>query len=273
MPAPVNRFKQALRAGQTQVGCWAGFADPYPTEILATAGFDWLVIDGEHAPNDLPTISQQIQVLAHAHSEAVVRLPVGNEWLIKQVLDAGAQTVLVPLVEEADQAAFLVRAMRYPPAGIRGSGAALARASGFSSIPDYIQTANDQVCLLVQVETARGMENLDAILAVEGVDGVFIGPSDLAADMGHPGESGHAEVQAAIREGLARIAAAGKAPGILAVDDATAQTYLEWGAQFLAVGIDVLMLAQTARSTMARWSGRLGRAAAGGGQGETGRAG
>jgi 4-hydroxy-2-oxoheptanedioate aldolase len=215
------------------------------------------VIDGEHAPNTLQTIMHQLQVLEGKHSHPVVRLPVGNEWLIKQVLDAGAQTVLVPMVETGDQAAELARAMLYPPQGIRGSGAALARASRFAAIPDYIATANDQTCLLVQVETVKGMDNLDAILAVPGLDGVFIGPSDLAADMGHPGNSDHPDVQTAIQSALARIATAGKAPGILATDDATARTYHGWGARFLAVGIDILMLAQTARRTMATWQDRL----------------
>ena len=258
MPAPENRFKSALKAGRRQYGCWAGFADPYATEMLATARFDWLVIDGEHAPNDLQTIMHQLQVLDGKHSEPVVRLPVGNEWLIKQVLDAGARTLLIPLVETAEQARDLARAMRYPPEGIRGSGAALARASHFSDIPDYVPTANAQVCLLVQVETVKGMENLDEILQVEGVDGVFIGPSDLAADMGHLGNSAAPEVQDAIRDGLARIAASDKAAGILAVDDTVAQQYADWGAQFLAVGIDVLMLVKTARETMARWRARDG---------------
>ena len=185
MPAPVNRFKAALAAGQMQYGCWAGFGDPYATEVMSTAGFDWLVIDGEHAPNDIRSIMAQLQVLeGKPDSHPVVRLPMGEAWLIKQALDIGAQTLLIPMVETAEQARDLVRAMRYPPEGIRGSGAALARASRFAAIPDYIRTANDQMCLLVQVETVRGMEALDAILAVEGVDGVFIGPSDLAAEMG-----------------------------------------------------------------------------------------
>ncbi len=253
MPAPENRFKSALARGDQLYGCWAGFADPYATEVLATAGFDWLVIDGEHAPNDLRTIMAQLQALKGEHSHPVVRLPMGEAWLIKQVLDAGAQTLLIPLVESAEQAHDLVRAMRYPPDGIRGSGAALARASVFSSIPDYTTTANDQMCLLVQVETRAGVEALDNILKVDGVDGVFIGPSDLGADMGHPGDSRAPEVQAAIKDALGRIAASDKAAGCLAVDDATARTYRDWGAQFLAVGIDVVMLAQTARETMARW--------------------
>ncbi len=253
MPAPINKFKFALREGMMQYGCWAGFADAYATEMLATAEFDWLVIDGEHAPNDVPTIMAQLQVLNGKHSQPVVRLPMGETWLIKQVLDAGAQTLLIPLVESAAQARDLVSAMRYPPAGIRGSGAALARASRFSGIADYVPTANDQMCLLVQVETCAGIEALDDILQVEGVDGVFIGPSDLSADMGFAGNPAAPPVREAIRDALAKIAASDKAAGILAVDPDVAREYRDWGAQFLAVGIDVLMLVSTARATMARW--------------------
>jgi len=253
MPAPENRFKTRLAKGEMLYGCWAGFADSYATEVLATADFDWLVIDGEHAPNDLRSIMAQLQVLEGRYSAPVVRLAHGADWAIKQALDTGAQTLLIPMVESADQARDLVRATRYPPQGIRGSGAALARASHFSAIPDYIGTANAQICLLVQVETRAGIAALDDILAVDGVDGVFIGPSDLAADMGFAGDSSAPEVQEVIKDALARIKAAGKAPGILALDHATAQTYRGWGAQFLAVGIDVVMLAKAARDTMARW--------------------
>ncbi len=253
MAAPESLFKSALLRGETLYGCWAGFADPYATEILATAGFDWLVIDGEHAPNDLRTMMHQLQVLQGQASQPVVRLPMGEAWLIKQVLDIGAQTLLIPMVESAEEARKLARAMRYPPDGIRGSGAALARASQFSSIPDYTLSANDQMCLLVQVETMAGIEALDEILQVDGVDGVFIGPSDLAADMGYLGKKADVPVQEVIRDVLARIAASDKAAGILAVDHDTALTYRDWGAQFLAVGVDVLMLAQTARATMNRW--------------------
>ena len=253
MPAPENRFKSALARGEMLYGCWAGFADAYATEMLATAGFDWLVIDGEHAPNDLPSIMRQLQVLETRHSAPVVRLPMGEPWAIKQVLDAGAQTLLIPMVDSADQARALVRATRYPPEGIRGSGAALARATQFSAIPDYISTANAQICLLVQVETRAGIDALDDILKVDGVDGVFIGPSDLAADMGYLGDSDQPQVRAVIRDALARIAASDKAAGILSLDHDTALSYRDWGAQFLAVGIDVVMLAQTARATMARW--------------------
>lgn len=255
MPAPVNRFKEALAAGRMQYGCWAGFGDAYATEVMSTAGFDWLVIDGEHAPNDIRSIMAQLQVLeGKPDSHPVVRLPMGEAWLIKQALDIGAQTLLIPMVESADQARDLVRAMRYPPEGIRGSGAALARASRFAAIPDYIRTANDQMCLLVQVETVKGIEALDEILAVEGVDGVFIGPSDLAADMGHRGDSTQADVRAVIKDALGRIAASEKAAGILALDHDTAADYRDWGAQFLAVGIDVVLLARAARDLAARWT-------------------
>lgn len=255
MPAPTNRFKTALTSGDLLLGCWAGFADPYATEILGTAGYDWLVIDGEHAPNDLRSISAQLAVLRGGASHPVVRVPMGEAWLIKQVLDAGAQTLLIPMVESADQARDLVRAMRYPPQGIRGSGAALARASHYADIPDYIATANDQMCLLVQVETRAGLDALEDILAVEGVDGVFIGPSDLAADMGHQGDAAQPEVAEAIKEALSRIRAADRAAGILALDEDTIRRYRDWGANFLAVGIDVVMLAQTARQTLAKWRG------------------
>ncbi|MEL7254591.1 MAG: HpcH/HpaI aldolase/citrate lyase family protein [Pseudomonadota bacterium] len=256
MSAPINSFKSDLLAGKQSYGCWAGFAEPYATEVMGTAGFDWLVIDGEHAPNDLRSITAQLQVLQSSATHPIVRLPMGEDWLIKQVLDAGAQSLLIPMVETAAEAEALVRATRYPPDGIRGSGAALARATMFSSVPDYTITANAQICLLVQVETVKGLDNLDDILAVEGVDGVFIGPSDLGADMGHPGDSRAAPVQDAIRDALIRIKAAGKAPGCLAVDDPTALQYRDWGAQFLAVGIDVLLLAQTARALAAKWHDR-----------------
>ncbi|MDU8926373.1 HpcH/HpaI aldolase/citrate lyase family protein [Alisedimentitalea sp. MJ-SS2] len=258
MPAPVNRFKQALKEGKTQIGCWASFGDAYATEILATAGFDWLTIDGEHSPYDISSMSQQIHAIQNSQSEAIVRIPIGSDWIIKQVLDAGCQTILVPMVETAEQTDYLARAMRYPPDGFRGMGGAGARATGYSAIPDYVTTANDQVCLLVQVETVKGMENLDDILAVDGVDGVFIGPADLSADMGHPGNAGHPDVEAAIQDILKRTAAAGKAPCILALNDDTAQTYLDWGAQVIAVGIDVVLFAKAARALRNRWTERLG---------------
>lgn len=253
MQTPKNKLKAALKRGEMQYGCWASFGDNYATEILATANFDWLVIDAEHSPNDLRSILHQLQILENRYSEAVVRLPIGSDWMIKQVLDAGAQSLLIPMVETAEQAKELVRATRYPPYGIRGSGAAIARASMFAAREDYVATIDDEICLIVQVETRNALSNLDEILKVDGVDAVFVGPSDLSMDMGKRGNSADPEVRAAIKDALQRIAASDKAAGIVTIDDREAQDYASWGAQFLGVGIDVLMLAKQARETMNTW--------------------
>jgi len=252
MPAPLNKFKQALAAGDTQIGCWLSLANGPSAEIMGTAGFDWLLIDAEHAANDIRSIRDQLIALESSPSQVVVRVPVGETWVIKQVLDAGAQSVLVPMVESGEQARQLVRACTYPPTGNRGVGASSARASRFSQIADYVKTADAQVCLVVQVESRAGIEALDDILAVEGIDGVFIGPADLAADYGYAGNSLVPEMQEVIMDALPRIAAAGKGAGIMCLDDHT-QTYLDAGAQFVAVGIDVLLLVKAARAMAARW--------------------
>lgn len=248
MPAAKNLFKAALAEGRAQIGLWMGLANPIATEICAGAGFDWVVIDGEHAPNDLPLMLAQLQAAAAKPAHPVLRVPVGEAWLIKQVLDIGAQTVLVPMVDSAAQAEALVRAMRYPPQGMRGVGAALARASDYGAVDDYVQTANAETCLLVQVESRTGLDALDDIAAVEGVDGVFIGPADLAADMGYAGRADVPEVQAAIDAALVRIRKAGKPAGILTFDLEAARRYLARGAGFVAVGADVALLAQAARN-------------------------
>lgn len=246
MPAPLNRFKAAIKVGQPQIGLWAALANPYTAEILGGAGYDWLLLDAEHAPNDVPVLMAQLQALSASPSSVIVRPPIGETWIIKQLLDIGAQTLLVPMVESGAQAAELVRAMRYPPHGIRGVGAALARASNFNRIPDYLTTANEQVCLLIQVESRKGLEALDDILAVEGVDGVFVGPADLAADMGHLGNPGAPEVVAAVEKTIQRIVAAGKPAGILTGDQAFARRCLDVGATFVAIGNDVTMFANAA---------------------------
>lgn len=258
MPVPVNPFKRALAAGQIQFGCWLGLANSFSAEMMAQSGFDWLVIDGEHAPNDLRSTLGQLQVIAATDAHAVVRVPVGETYMLKQVLDAGAQTVLVPMVETADQARQLVRDVTFPPHGDRGVGYALGRASRFGTIADYGTTADAQICLLVQVENRRGLAALDEILAVDGVDGVFIGPADLAADMGHIGRADHPDVQAAIMEALARIRAAGKAPGILSTQDQMTNDALAAGAQFVAVGADVLLLGSAARALADKWQATRG---------------
>jgi len=237
--APVNTFKAALREGRFQLGLWVALGSAYAAEILSTSGYDWLLIDGEHGPNDMPLLAAQIGALRHSPSHAMVRPPMGEAWLLKQLLDQGAQTFLIPMVESAAQAEALVRAVRYPPHGIRGVGAGLGRASDFNRTPDYLATANDEICLIVQVESRAGLAAIDAIAAVEGIDGVFIGPSDLAADMGLLGNPGAPDVLAAITDAFRRIKAKGKARGIMTVSLPQAEIYRDLGADFMAIGTDV----------------------------------
>jgi 4-hydroxy-2-oxoheptanedioate aldolase len=242
MDMPINRFKQRLKSGEAQIGLWLGLADAYCAELAANAGFDWLLIDGEHAPNDLRGMLSQLQAIAPYTSQAIIRPVIGDTAIIKQVLDIGAQTLLVPMVESAEQAQELVRSIHYPPQGTRGVGSALARASGWNSIPGYLDQADAQMCLLVQIENREGLANLDAIAAVDGVDGIFIGPADLSASMGYRGNPGHPEVQGAIEDAIARIQRAGKAAGILSADQKLAKRYIELGAAFVAVGVDTTVL-------------------------------
>ncbi len=247
MPAPVNSFKQQLRNHETTYGCWVGMADAYAAEIVATAGFDWLLIDGEHAPNDLRSIMNQLQVIGSSNSHPIVRVPVGETYMIKQVLDAGAQSLLIPMVESGEQAQALVLATRYPPNGVRGVGSALTRSSRFNAIPDYLTTADEQICLTVQLESQAGVDALDDILNVDGIDGVFIGPSDLAADMGMLGKADTPEMQDTINTLLKRIRASGKAAGILALTNESVDHALNSGASFIGVGVDVLLFANAVR--------------------------
>ncbi|CAB3747157.1 2,4-dihydroxyhept-2-ene-1,7-dioic acid aldolase [Burkholderia puraquae] len=260
MQIPSNVFKAALARGDAQVGLWLGLANPYSAEVVAGAGFDWLLIDGEHAPNTVPTILAQLQAIAPYPSHPVVRVPWNDPVIVKQVLDLGVQTLLVPMVQSADEARAAVAATRYPPHGIRGVGSALARASRWNRIGDYLHRANGEMAVLVQVETRAGLEAIDAIARVEGVDGVFIGPADLAADLGHLGNPGHPDVQAAIDGAIRTIKAAGKAPGILSADETAARRYLEAGALFVAVGVDTTLLARSAERLAAQFKGKGGEA-------------
>lgn len=244
---PPNPFKAGLRAGQPQIGLWLSMADPYLAEVSATAGFDWLLIDGEHAPNDLRGTLASLQAIAPYRSQPVVRAVAGEVPLIKQLLDIGAQNLLVPMVDAAEQARAIVRATRYPPLGIRGVGSAVGRASRWSARKDYLDQADAEICLLVQAETVTALQNLDAICAVDGVDGVFIGPADLAASMGHRGKPGHPDVQAAIEQAMKTIVASGKAAGTLTSDPALARRYLALGCTFVATGVDILLYANAAR--------------------------
>lgn len=246
MDMPKNRFKQKLRQGQWQVGLFVGLTSGYSMEILAGAGFDWLVIDAEHSPNNPASVLTQLQAAAPYRVQLLVRPMNHDPALIKQYLDIGAQTLLLPLVDNATQAQDLVRAVRYPPGGSRGVAASLARAAHWNGVKDYVKHANAEVCLVVQVETRQGLDNLDAITAVDGVDGVFIGPADLAASLGHLGDAGHPEVRAAIEDALARIVAADKAAGVFVTDPAQALRYRDCGASFIAVGGDTTLLRNAA---------------------------
>lgn len=259
MPAPHNAFKHALGAGDLQIGCWLGLADAYIAEISAGAGFDWILIDAEHAPNDLRSIVAQLQVAAAKDSHAVVRPPIGEAWIIKQLLDAGAQNLLIPMVESAAQAQELVNAVTYPPHGMRGVGSALARASDFAGIPDYLQTARDEICLLAQVENGSGLAALDEILKVDGLDGVFIGPSDLAADLGFIGQAGAAEVKTTVLDAIEKIVGAGKAAGILTLDQDLQKQCRDLGATFIATEIDVTLFASNMRHSAKSAAARLSR--------------
>lgn len=268
MHTPINPFKQALAARQAQIGLWLGLADTYCAEIAAGVGYDWLLIDGEHAPNDVRSILGQLQGVSSActalppgqtASHPVARVPIGTgdvgTALIKQYLDIGAQTLLVPMVDTPEQATQVVRAAKYPPDGVRGMGAALARASRWQAYPEYVHEANAQICVLLQAETVEAMHHLDAIAATPGVDGVFIGPADLSASMGHPGNPGHPDVQAAIEDGIARILKVGKAPGILATTEEQARKWLAAGALFVAVGVDTMLLKAAAADLLATYRG------------------
>lgn len=248
-----NSFKAALKAQRPQIGLWLGLSSSYSAELLAGAGFDWLLIDGEHAPNNVQTVLTQLQAMAAYPSAPVVRPSWNDAVQIKQLLDVGAQTLLLPMVQNAEEARAAVAATRYPPQGIRGVGSALARASRWNRIPDYLQTANDEMCVLVQVETREALQNLPQILDVEGVDGVFIGPADLSADMGFSGNPQHPEVQAAIENAIVQIRQAGKAPGILMANELMAKRYLQLGALFVAVGVDTTLLARSAEALAARF--------------------
>ncbi|MBZ9716055.1 4-hydroxy-2-oxoheptanedioate aldolase [Deinococcus multiflagellatus] len=250
---PENAFKTALVRGDRLIGLWLALADPYSAELCAGAGFDWLLIDGEHAPNDVRSTLAGLQAVAPYPTHALVRPPIGSAVLIKQLLDIGAQTLVVPMVDTAEQARDLVAATRYPPRGVRGVGAALARASRFGRDAAYLRAADEGVCLIVQVESAAGLAALDEIAAVDGVNGVFIGPADLAASLGHLGQPGHPEVQVAIQQAAIRIRAAGKAAGILSTDEAVARTYLEWGYTFVAVGTDVTLLSRASSALASRF--------------------
>ena len=253
MQTPENRLKSALKTHTRQLGLWLSLTDPGIAELLATTGVDFLCIDAEHAPWDLASIQAALRVLAAYPVAAMVRLPQASDALIKQVLELGAETLLIPMVESAAEAQAIVRAMRYPPAGIRGVGAPLARSGRYGALTDYLKRANEEVCLLVQIESVPGAERAAEIAAVDGVDGVLVGQGDLAASMGRLGEPYHPEVQARIERILQDVRASGKAAAIYCGDLALARRYEAAGASLIALGADVSLLAGGARTTLAQY--------------------
>jgi 4-hydroxy-2-oxoheptanedioate aldolase len=255
MDLPTNMFKQALRQGRPQIGLWVGLADGYVAELLATIGFDCLVIDAEHAPNDPRSVLAQLQAMAPYRVHPIVRPVCGTVELIKQYLDIGAQTLIIPMVETAEQARQMVAATRYPTRGVRGVGSALARSSRWNQIDDYLRRSDDQMCVLVQVESVNALNQLEAIAAVDGVDGVFFGPADLAASMGLLGKPSDPRVRAAILQGIATVSKAGKAAGTLTSDRTLAHDYLQHGALFVAVGVDTTILVKAAKELAAEFIG------------------
>jgi 4-hydroxy-2-oxoheptanedioate aldolase len=249
---PVNTFKRAIVAGRQQIGLWCSLSSNLAIESVAGCGFDWLLIDTEHSPNELDMVLTQLQAVAPYPSHPIVRPAWNDMVLIKRFLDIGAQTLLIPYVQTAEEAAQAVAYTRYPPAGVRGVAAA-TRASRFGRVKDYAQRAAAELCVLVQIETRQGLANLERIAGVDGVDGVFIGPGDLAADLGHAGNIPHPEVQAAIEDAIGRVKACGKAPGILMGDEKLARRYIELGCLFTAVGADIVTLARETEKLCAKY--------------------
>lgn len=243
MKLPENGFKRALRAGRQQIGLWCSLPGSYAAEAVAGSGYDWLLFDTEHSPGDPLTVLAQLQAVAPYDVSAVVRPASNDAVLIKRFLDLGAQTLLIPYVQNAAEARAAVAATRYPPEGIRGVSG-LTRATRFGRIPDYGKLAGEEICLLVQVETREALDEIDQIAAVDGVDGIFIGPADLAASFGHVGHPGDLEVVAAVEDAIARIRAAGKPAGILTANTAFAKRCVELGTLFTAVAIDAGILAR-----------------------------
>jgi len=245
MDLPRNGFKHAIAAGQLQIGLWSSLCSNIAAEIVADSGFDWILFDTEHSPNEIPGLIAQLQASARGTAAPIVRPAWNDAVLIKRVLDIGTQSILVPYVQNAEEARRAVAAVRYPPAGIRGVAAA-ARASRYGRVTDYLKKADREICLLVQVETRAALAELEAIAKVDGVDGVFIGPSDLSASFGHIGNPQHAEVQQALEQSVKRLKAVGKPAGILTLNEEEARRYIGWGYTFVAVGSDTGLLARGA---------------------------
>lgn len=245
MDLPRNAFKAALARGELQIGLWSSLCSPIVAEVIGHSGFDWILVDTEHSPNEPPAVLAQLQALQAGTATPIVRPAWNDPVLLKRLLDIGTQAVLVPFVQNAEEAAKAVAACRYPPAGVRGITVS-GRGSRYGRVPDYLKRADAEICVLVQVETGEALSQLEAIASVDGVDGVFIGPADLSASLGHIGNPGHPEVQDAIKGAAERLMALGKPAGILTPSEADARRYIEWGYRFVAVGSDLGLLTKHA---------------------------
>jgi 4-hydroxy-2-oxoheptanedioate aldolase len=250
----INAFKHALADGKLQVGLWSSLCSNIAAEILSDSGFDWILLDTEHSPNEIPDLVTQLQAVQRGTATPIIRPAWNDAVLAKRCLDIGAQTLLFPYVQNVEEAKRAVASTRYPPQGIRGVSVA-ARASRYGRVPGYLGKANEEICVLVQVETREALKDLEAIAKVPGVDGVFIGPSDLAASLGHLGNPAHADVQAAIHDAVKRLKALGKPAGILTGVDEEIRRYIDWGYKFVAVGADVGLLAKNADALAKKFKG------------------
>ncbi|MEM7708146.1 MAG: aldolase/citrate lyase family protein [Pseudomonadota bacterium] len=250
-----NAMLSRLETGEPQYGLWLGIPDASVAEICGMAGFDWLVVDHEHGPFELRDVMHHLRALAPHDVAPIVRPVDGSPALLKKLCDIGVQSFVVPMVDTPDQAAELVRAVKYPPDGIRGMGTSMARAAGWNTVPGYLHDANREMCVVVQAETVQSLENLPAIAATDGIDGVFFGPSDLSASMGHVGGVSHPEVIRAIKDGIATVRAAGKYAGLLCLDPAEIGDYVAAGASFVGVGVDTLLIGNAARALAAQCRG------------------
>jgi 4-hydroxy-2-oxoheptanedioate aldolase len=249
---PRNAFKHALAAGKLQIGLWSSLCSNIAAEIIGDSGFDWILLDTEHSPNEIPDLVTQLQAMQAGTATPIIRPAWNDAVLAKRALDIGAQSLLFPYVQNAEEARRAVASTRYPPQGIRGVSVA-ARASRYGRTPGYLTKANDEICVLVQVETRSALSEIEAIAAVEGIDGVFIGPSDLAASLGHLGNPQHPEVQAAIKDAVTRLTKVGKPAGMLTGNEEEARRYIDWGYLFVAVGADVGLLAKNADALCKRF--------------------
>jgi len=247
-----NKFKQAILNKEKQIGLWSHLCSPISIEILADCGYDWLLLDMEHSPNDLSEILSQLQAMKGGTATPIVRPPWNDMVTFKRLLDIGVQNLLVPYIQTAEEARNAVAYTRYPPHGVRGYAGA-PRASNYGRVKDYAHLNAKELCLLLQVETIQGLENLEAIANVDGVDGVFIGPGDLSAALGHLGNPKHPDVLKVIDDAIARIKACGKAPGILTGDEALAKHYVAQGCLFVAVGADQNVLRDSATALLQKF--------------------